>query len=249
MLAKRHTALSPHWAAARHARSTRPTDGSTPELEQAAAPHGDLAAGPAGHADIPALERLAASAREGDSSALQELASLLQPSVWRFAYHLSGNREIAEEACQETWARVIRALPGFRAESSITTWLLAIARRVTAGLLADQRRNSQRSASATFNPPPSQSSTASIEIELELDRLPARLREALILTQVVGLTYEETAFLAGVKVGTIRSRVFRARSALQRNLGDSTCPSAGAASSGPVRDPGGRGPQVMSHVV
>ena len=158
MLAKRHTALSPHWAAARHARSTRPTDGSTPELEQAAAPDGDLAAGPAGHAEIPVLERLAASAREGDRSALQELASLLQPSVWRFAYHLSGNREIAEEACQETWARVIRALPGFRAESSITTWLLAIARRVTAGLLADQRRNSQRSISSTFHPPPSQSS-------------------------------------------------------------------------------------------
>jgi RNA polymerase sigma-70 factor (ECF subfamily) len=233
MLAKRHTALSPHWAAARHARSPRPTDASTPEFEQAAPPHEDLAPGPAepaelaGHADIPVLERLAASAREGDRCALQELASLLQPSVWRFAYHLSGNREIAEEACQETWARVIRALPGFRAESSITTWLLAIARRVTAGLLADQRRNSQRWISSAFNPPPSQSSTASIEIELELDRLPARLREALILTQVVGLTYEETAILAGVKVGTIRSRVFRARSALQRNLRD----------------------QVMSHVV
>lgn len=112
-------------------------------------------------------------------------------------------------------------MPSFRAESSITTWLLAIARRVTAGLLADQRRNRQRSTSATFNPPPSQSSTASIEIELELDRLPARLREALMLTQVVGLTYEETAILAGVKVGTIRSRVFRARSALQQNLGNS----------------------------
>ena len=226
MLAKRHTALPPHWAAARHAHSTRQTEGSTPKLE-----------------------RLAASAREGDRSALQELASLLQPSVWRFAYHLSGNREIAEEACQETWARVIRALPSFRAESSVTTWLLAIARRVTAGLLADQRRNSQRSMSATFSPPPSQSSTASIEIELELDRLPARLREALILTQVAGLTYEETAILAGVKVGTIRSRVFRARSALQRNLGDSGCPSADAVSSGTVRDLGGPGPQVMSHVV
>ena len=224
MLAKRHTALPPHWAAARHAHSTRQTEGSTPKLE-----------------------RLAASAREGDRSALQELASLLQPSVWRFAYHLSGNREIAEEACQETWARVIRALPSFRAESSVTTWLLAIARRVTAGLLADQRRNSQRSMSATFSPPPSQRSTASIEIELELDRLPARLREALILTQVVGLTYEETAVLAGVKVGTIR--VFRARSALQRNLGDSGCPSADAVSSGTVRDLGGPGPQVMSHVV
>jgi RNA polymerase sigma-70 factor (ECF subfamily) len=182
-------------------------------------------------AGLPLLERLAAEARQGDKDALQELASLLQPSVWRFAYHLSGNRDIAEEACQETWARVIRALPGFRAESSITTWLLAIARRVTAGLLADQRRHHQRAVGSACRPPPSPTSTASIEIELELGRLPAHLREALLLTQVAGLTYEETALLAGVKVGTIRSRVFRARSMLQRTLG------------------GGMGPQVMSRVV
>src|SRR5437660_10882795 len=127
MLVKRHTALSPHWAAARHARSAQQPDESCPALP-----------------DAPALERFAAEAREGDRNALEELASLLQPSVWRFAYHLSGSREVAEEACQETWARVIRALPSFRAESSITTWLLAIARRVTAGLLADQRRHTQR---------------------------------------------------------------------------------------------------------
>jgi len=113
-------------------------------------------------------------------------------------------------------------LPSFRAESSITTWLLAIARRVTAGLLADQRRHTQRAMALAWNPPPSQCSTASIEIELELGRLPAHLREALILTQVFGLSYEEAAILVGVKVGTIRSRVFRARSALQRSLGDAS---------------------------
>ena len=204
MLVKRHTALSPHWAAARHARSPGRSEPPDP--------------------DLPVLERLAAEARQGDKDALQELARLLHPSVWRFAYHLSGNREIAEEACQETWARVIRALPSFRAESSITTWLLAIARRVTVGLLADQRRNHQRAMSSAFRPAPSHSSTASIEIELELGRLPAHLREALLLTQVAGLTYEQTAILAGVKVGTIRSRVFRARSMLQRSLGDGLRP-------------------------
>jgi len=85
MLVKRHTALSPHWAAARHARSAQQSDESCPGLP-----------------DAPALERLAAEAREGDRNALEELASLLQLSVWRFAYHLSGSREVAEEACQET---------------------------------------------------------------------------------------------------------------------------------------------------
>jgi RNA polymerase sigma-70 factor (ECF subfamily) len=238
MLAKRHTALPPHWAAARHARSAGQPDGSSSSL-----------------ADPPALERLAAEAREGDRNALQELASLLQPSVWRFAYHLSGSREVAEEACQETWARVIRALPSFRAESSITTWLLAIARRVTAGLLADQRRHTQRALALAFSPPPSPCSTASIEIELELDRLPAHLREALILTQVVGLTYEESALLVGVKVGTIRSRVFRARTELQRNLRESTASPPEPQSSQPqlsqpqLSQPQLSQPQVMSHAV
>jgi RNA polymerase sigma-70 factor (ECF subfamily) len=227
MLVKRHTALSPHWAAARHARSAGHQEGSSPALT-----------------DTSALERLAAEAREGDRNALEELASLLQPSVWRFTYHLSGSHEVAEEACQETWARVIRALPSFRAESSVTTWLLAIARRVTAGLLADQRRNSQRAMAVAFSPPPSQCSTASIEIELELGRLPAHLREALILTQVFGLTYEEAATLVGVKVGTIRSRVFRARSALQRTLGDASWPSVAGGSSGAVGDLAGPGPHA-----
>jgi RNA polymerase sigma-70 factor (ECF subfamily) len=128
-------------------------------------------------------------------------------------------------------------LPSFRAESSITTWLLAIARRVTAGLLADQRRHTQRVRALGFSPPPSQCSTASIEIELELGRLPAHLREALILTQVFGLTYEEAAILVGVKVGTIRSRVFRARSALQRSLGDASWASVGR----PAEQAGWRG--------
>lgn len=159
------------------------------------------------------LERLAVAAGKGDREAFGELVGHLQTPVWRFAYYLTRSREIADEATQETWLRAMRSLSGFRGDSSVLTWLLAIARRVIAGLLEAERR--PRPAVPESAP---WASTALVEVQLELARLPQALQEALVLTQVVGLTYEETARVAGVKIGTVRSRVFRARAALTRAL-------------------------------
>lgn len=153
------------------------------------------------------------AAGKGDREAFGELVSHLQTPIWRFAYYLTRSREIADEATQETWLRAIRALPRFRGESSVLTWLLAIARRVVASLLEDRRRRT----TVTLEPVP-WTSTALVEVQLELARLPQPLQEALVLTQVVGLSYEETARVAGVKIGTVRSRVFRARAALTSAL-------------------------------
>ena len=71
-------------------------------------------------------------------------------------------------------------------------------------------------------PPPPWTSTGLVEVETELGRLPAPLAEALVLTQVVGLTYEEAAAVMGVRIGTVRSRVFRGRAALVEALRDGT---------------------------
>ena len=73
-------------------------------------------------------------------------------------------------------------------------------------------------------PPPAWTSTGLVEVETELDRLPPQLAEALVLTQVVGLSYEEAAEVMGVPIGTIRSRVFRARAALMESLSDGPPP-------------------------
>lgn len=152
------------------------------------------------------------AAGKGDREAFGELVGHLQTPIWRFAYYLTRSREIADEATQETWLRAIRALPRFRGESSVLTWLLAIARRVVATLLEDRRRHL-----AAPEPVP-WTSTALVEVQIELGRLPPALQEALVLTQVVGLSYEETARVTGVKIGTVRSRVFRARVALTSAL-------------------------------
>jgi len=137
--------------------------------------------------------------------------------VWRFAYHLSHSSDLADEASQETWARAVRSLPRFRGDSSVLTWLLAIARHVVAGLLREKMRPLPLAA-----PPPPWTSTGLVEVETELGRLPAPLAEALVLTQVVGLTYEEAAAVMGVRIGTVRSRVFRGRAALVEALRDGT---------------------------
>jgi RNA polymerase sigma-70 factor, ECF subfamily len=70
-------------------------------------------------------------ARGGDARAASELVRLTYPQVWRLLAVLT-DRRVAEDLTQETYARAFRSLPGFRAESSVRAWVLAIARRVAA---------------------------------------------------------------------------------------------------------------------
>ncbi|HMC40366.1 MAG TPA: sigma factor, partial [Acidimicrobiales bacterium] len=71
-------------------------------------------------------EQLAVLAAKGDRDALEELVRQLHQPLWRFSYHLTGERDLADEAAQETWLRVVQALPRFRGESSVLTWLLPL---------------------------------------------------------------------------------------------------------------------------
>jgi RNA polymerase sigma-70 factor (ECF subfamily) len=160
------------------------------------------------------LEQLAADAGRGDREAFERLVQRLQAPVWRYAYHLTRDRELADEAAQDTWVRAIRALPRFRGESSVTTWMLAICRRVVADLIDGLKREPPQVA------PSPHPGTGFVDVQLALAGLATPLREALVLTQVLGMSYAETAEVTGAKIGTVRSRVFRARSALVEALGE-----------------------------
>jgi RNA polymerase sigma-70 factor (ECF subfamily) len=161
------------------------------------------------------LEELALDAGRGDRDAFERLVQLAQAPVWRYAYHLTRSRELADEAAQETWLRAIRALPRFRGDSAVVTWLLTIVRRVVADLLDAMKREQPYVA-----PPPPQPGTGFVDVQLALQGLPRPLRETLVLTQVLGMSYAETAAITGTKVGTVRSRVFRARSTLVEALAE-----------------------------
>lgn len=158
-------------------------------------------------------EQLAVLAVRGDRDALEELVRQLHQPLWRFSYHLTGDRDLADEAAQETWLRVVQALPRFRGESSVLTWLLAIARRVVADLIRRRCRPTPQT-----EPSPAWASTGLVELQTQIACLSPVLGEALVLTQIVGLSYEEAGQVMGVPIGTVRSRVFRARAALLASL-------------------------------
>jgi RNA polymerase sigma-70 factor, ECF subfamily len=159
------------------------------------------------------LERYAADAAAGDPLAAAALVRATQADVWRLCTAL-GDRDSADDLTQETYLRAFASLHRFEGRSTLRTWLLAVARRVCADAIRTRRR---RPTLVRVDP-------ADVEVGDGVDRvgesaavgdLLARLdadrREAFVLTQVVGLSYGEAAEVAGVPVGTIRSRVARAR--------------------------------------
>ncbi|MGH9024729.1 MAG: sigma-70 family RNA polymerase sigma factor, partial [Acidimicrobiia bacterium] len=151
---------------------------------------------------------LLVAAGAGDRDALEAAVRASQADVWRLARNLVGDAD-ADDVTQETFVRAWRALPGYRAEASGRTWLLAIARRTCADALRRRyrrRRTDQRARTDAAPSPPSDPGVIELVAKLEPDR-----REAFVLTQLLGCSYAEAAEVCGVPVGTIRSRVARAR--------------------------------------
>ncbi|MEX2254312.1 MAG: sigma-70 family RNA polymerase sigma factor [Acidimicrobiia bacterium] len=160
------------------------------------------------------LTRLALAARDGDRLALGGFVRRSQGEVWRLVASLVG-RDDADDVTQDVYVRAWRALPGFRGDSSARTWLLVIARRSCADAVRGRvrrrhllRRARTEASVATHHQPDGASEHA---LEALVEGLDADRREAFVLTQLLGCSYEEAADVCRVPVGTIRSRVARAR--------------------------------------
>lgn len=160
------------------------------------------------------LTALARAAADGDRVATTAFVRRTQPEVWRVCARL-GDRADADDLTQEVYLRALPALPTFRGESSARTWLLQIARHVC----ADHVRRSTRRRALAGRLALGTSEADLVEAprtgELDLDdairSLAPERREAFVLTQVTGLSYAEAAEVCEVPIGTIRSRVARAR--------------------------------------
>ncbi|MFI7604547.1 sigma-70 family RNA polymerase sigma factor [Micromonospora sp. NPDC049366] len=162
--------------------------------------------------DEAAVTAWALAAGRGDQAAATRFIQATQHQVWRFVSHLSGPRE-ADDLTQETYLRAVRSLPTFTARSSARTWLLAIARRVVVDHVRSTAARPRTVAlSARYDPADIGSgfdgavALESVLLSIDVDR-----REAFVATQIVGLSYAEAAEVCGCPVGTIRSRVARAR--------------------------------------
>lgn len=139
-----------------------------------------------------------------------------QAEVWRLCAQLV-SREAADDVTQEVYLRAYRSLPRFRGDSSSRTWLLSIARRTCADAIRDLRRR-RRLASRLERPEVMADPTRAVSVEALLGGLGAERRQAFVLTQVLGLSYAEAAEVCDCPVGTIRSRVARARADLVARL-------------------------------
>ena len=170
----------------------------------------------------------------GDEAACAELVAQHQRMVYQLAFHLLGNREEALDLSQEVFLRVFRTVGAFRGQSSLRTWLFRI--------VINQARNRQRwwrrrhqndqvsldqhvAAHGEFQSggeltPDRMLAQKQLAERLNhaLEHLPFDQRTAIILREIDGLSYEEIAFSLGVAIGTVKSRLTRARQALRLEL-------------------------------
>ena len=184
------------------------------------------------------LTSLARAAGRGDHAALARLVRETQGEVWRLCAHLV-DPAAADDLAQDTYLRAIPALRGFRGDASVRTWLLAIARRACAAEISARSRDRQLAARLAATPPgalapPTPGPGGQVEAGLLLAALEPDRRAAFVLTQMLGCSYAEAAAVCGCPVGTIRSRVARAREDLDAMMTnpDATSRSASAGGAG-----------------
>ena len=161
------------------------------------------------------LAHLTRAAATGDADALCELVRATQGDVWRFIAHLAGV-QAADDLTQETYLRALRSLPAFGHRSPVRVWLLAIARHVVAthfDQTAREQRRRQRLIAQPADPVGGDPGEA-LALGALIDSLSREHRDAFVLTQVLGLSYADAATVCGCPVGTIRSRIARARDRL-----------------------------------
>jgi RNA polymerase sigma-70 factor (ECF subfamily) len=170
--------------------------------------------------DVDEVTALALAAGKGDRAALEKFVRATQREVWRLVAHLA-DVGLADDLTQETYLRAIPSLNRFAARASARTWLLSIARRVVVDHIRTIQSRPRTSRSVDWAEAADQRQAAThrraagfedmVELNVLLEQLLPERREALVLTQVLGLSYAEVAEVCRCPVGTVRSRVARAR--------------------------------------
>ncbi|MEE8602840.1 RNA polymerase sigma factor [Euzebya tangerina] len=157
------------------------------------------------------IQLAAARAAAGDSRAFDDVCRAHADDVWRYCNAILRDRERAFDATQDTFLRATSSIRRFRGDAPVRVWLLIIARRAVIDMLRRDDRRNDRQALAPAPDAVTGADTEAVLIEQLVAELPEDRRQAFVLTQLVGLSYEEAAGVADVPVGTIRSRVSRAR--------------------------------------
>ena len=186
------------------------------------------------HADALLVER----AKRGETRAFEMLVVKYQRRVQRLIARMVRDAALVEDVAQETFIRAYRALPQFRGDSAFYTWLYRIAintaKKALVGLRRDPLVNESSLVSPEDGEEPSRvenelsdgetpeavlaSKEIAATVNAAIDALSEDLRQAIVLREIEGLSYEEIADVMNCPIGTVRSRIFRAREAIATRL-------------------------------
>jgi RNA polymerase sigma-70 factor (ECF subfamily) len=160
------------------------------------------------------------------SHTFESLLDEYRDKVFRLACSLLGNEASAEDATQEVFLKIWRALPGFRGQSSVSTWIYAIARNtcLTRRRMEGARRTfSLDEARAAEIPAPQRPAGSDADVRALIDRLPARYRSVLVLFYIEDRSYQQVALALDLPIGTVKTFLHRAKKELALALAaDST---------------------------
>jgi len=175
-------------------------------------------------------ELLLRKAQRGDPEAFGRLMEPLEQLVWRVCWHYTGDREASSDCGQEAMIRIWRALDSYRGDCAFESWVY----RIAANCCMDWLRKKKRDRSVSMEPmrdqgfdPADTSPGTEAQVIAKDERhrlreaialLPEDQREALVLTQLERVSYEEAAQMLDVSEGTVKSRVNRAKARLKEIL-------------------------------
>ena len=175
---------------------------------------------------------------EGDKAAFDSLVLKHKDRLFNLCYRLLGDYEEANDSAQETFIKVYRSLKKFRLESAFSTWLYRIAVNTCKNKLKSSAFRQKRKMVPLENPISANRSSPSLQIQDEsqspamalekkermrviqeaINALPAEQREVVTLKDIEGFSYEEVAEITGFNLGTVKSRLARARLSLRKTL-------------------------------
>ena len=175
-------------------------------------------------------ELLLRRAQSGDTEAFEKLIEPLEQLIWRVCWHYTGDRGAAEDCGQEAMIRIWRNLGGYRGDCTLESWVY----RIAANCCMDWLRKKKRDRSESIEPlrekgfdqadtaPGTEDRVVAADerkrLREAIAQLPEEQRDALVMTQLERISYEEAASILNVSEGTVKSRVNRAKARLKELL-------------------------------
>ena len=179
--------------------------------------------------------------RQGDRESFGQLMRLHERQIFNFTYRMLGDEEEAEDLTQDIFIAAFKGIRKFRGEAKFSTWLYRIALNQTRNRIkylsrrdffAKQNRRAQHKEESPWEnpefladsaPTPEQwtlTKSMAAQVQECLNQIPPQARQILVLRDVQGFSYEELSEMLSLNPGTVKSRLHRARSALQQRLAD-----------------------------